>query len=138
MTTSFEDRLETAETGIRVLRNGRADLVARLETLLAPLEELLAGLKEERQATNQLLVEILAEQKRANSVERTGAVSSASVKTAASKRDNGLFVDIETKAYAGSEVPVVEALASYSTMVIEATALQARQWQATYDELVRK
>lgn len=68
------------------------------------------------------------------STERTGAVSSVSIKTAANKRDHGAALDLEVKSYSGSVAPVDEALEAYERMVREANVRSMRQWQEALND----
>lgn len=74
--------------------------------------------------------EILAELKRANAVERTGAVSSVEMKFLASGAPQPVL-----KAYAGSEVPVDEALEAYGRLVREANERAMHGWAQTAEAL---
>lgn len=79
-----------------------------------------------------LLEEILAEVKRGNSIERTGAVSSAQIETTS----KGLNCSV--KAYAGSVVPVHEALEAYGRLFREANARAMNGWSETVAGLEQK
>jgi len=80
-----------------------------------PYERLRQMLADRQASTNQLLVEILTELKRANSADRTGAVSSVKVTL-----QRGT-VDIAVHAYTGSDIGEAEdqALASYRNILTE-------------------
>lgn len=77
----------------------------------------------------QYVEEILAELRKLNSTERTGAVSSATIET------NSRGVVVGVKQYAGSVVPVDEALESYARLFREANARAAQQWAQTVGAL---
>lgn len=73
----------------------------------------------------QLLSDLLMETQRGNSIERTGAVSSAQIES------NSKGINCSVKAYAGSEVPVDDALDAYGRLVREANERVANGWAET-------
>jgi hypothetical protein len=80
----------------------------------------------------QTLEEILAELRRANSIERTGAVSSVEVKYSAATKDRPSEPMPVVKSYAGSEPPVEEAIEAFGRALLGMpTSLDLGAWQAT-------
>ena len=107
------------------------DALAKAQSMTFPEPEVRGGRTDAQWSTRDLLVslvctleELLAETKRGNSIERTGAVSSASIKT--STRGH----DCEVKAYVGSDVEaaVDAALDAYGRMVREANERAMNGW----------
>lgn len=86
-----------------------------------------------REPVLMLLEEILAELRRGNSIERTGAVSSAEIKFLA----NGT-PQPTVKAFAGSVVPVDQALEAYGRLFREANARAMNGWVETVAGLEQK
>ena len=82
--------------------------------------------------TNQLLSEIRTLLERLLTVDRTGAVSSAELKYTAKGEAQPVI-----KAYAGSEVPVIEAVDAYELMITEANKRFVSNLQKTVDGLTR-
>lgn len=82
-------------------------------------------------STNQLLEEILAELKRSNSAERSGAVSSVKLTL-----QRGTL-DIAVHAYTGSDVTEAEseALASYRRVLVELNQAGVDQFEKTLEKI---
>jgi hypothetical protein len=76
----------------------------------------------------QLLEELLAEVKRGNAVERTGSVSSVQIEDFPTKDRP---VRVTSKAYAGSPLPVDEALADHARLHREAEERAMNGWAVT-------
>jgi hypothetical protein len=83
-------------------------------------------------ATLQLLEEILAELKRANAAERTGSVSSVQIEDYPTKDRP---VRVTSKVYAGSPLPVDEALEDHAQLHREAEMRAMEGWSNTVDRL---
>lgn len=93
----------------------------------------------ESQASVGLLLEaILDELRKMNSTPREGAASSCEIKFLAPTKDHPRATPSPViKKYAGSPVPVTEAIEDYSRAIREATAAQMAGWAATVDNLAR-
>ena len=90
-------------------------------------------------AQNQLLEEILAELRKLNSAERTGAVSSVEIKYSAATKDRASEPMPVVKAYAGSEPPVLEALELFGrALLLMPPTLDLEAWRATVGALQAK
>jgi hypothetical protein len=81
-------------------------------------------------AALQLLEELLAEVKRGNTAERTGAVSSVQIEDAAKGPPR-----LTTKRYSGSEPEVDEAIADHTRAKAAANERWLTDWQATVEAL---
>ncbi len=89
----------------------------------------------EYMGTNQLLEEILAELRKANSTAREGAVSSVEVKFSAATKDLPSKPAPVIKAYAGSPVPVDEAIEAYGRALLLMERALIDGWERTVSQL---
>lgn len=94
-----------------------------------PEERSLAGILISMQMT---LEEILGELKRGNSIERTGSVSSIEIQDNPTK---DLKVRVNSKTYAGSALPVYEALRDHARLHREAEQAAMDGWAQTIERL---
>ena len=82
------------------------------------------------------LVEILAELKKLNSTDRTGAVSSVEIHDLAPTKDRpNPEPQCSTKVYAGSVPPVEEAIEAHARLKTLATARALDGWRETVEML---
>jgi hypothetical protein len=102
--------VDTPAGRVHVPDQALAEDIAALPILKRELKRLSGLIPVQRSEDNrlesvcQLLEELLTEVKRGNAVERTGSVSSAHIES------NSKGINCSVKSYAGSEVPVDEAL----------------------------
>ncbi len=82
-------------------------------------------------ATNQLLEEILAELRKANSAAREGAVSSVEVKFSAATKDLPSKPAPIVKRYSGSEPEIEQAVLDYARAVLLLEQAQLNGWAYT-------
>jgi hypothetical protein len=86
-------------------------------------------------ATNQLLVEIIAELRKANSAAREGAISSVEIRFTAATKDLPSKPAPVVKRYSGSEPEIEEAILDYARAVLLLEQAQMNGWAETVYQL---